>query len=154
LDVNIGFPGDISGTTANTGLVDQNTEATVRNSSTSIHACPETATGDPGNGAEAPSIAPIAESDGVTVFGSAMSGVAAREKANDAPTTQGEVATPVYESADAAGIMAPSILPEGPRTPTTTAIILGSAEEKAAMKIKYDRKQKMLREIAANQLLQ
>jgi len=153
-DVHIGFPRDISGTTANTGLVDQSTEETVGNLSTSIRVCPEASTANPGNGAEARSVAPIAESDGVAVLGNAMSGVAAHEEVSDAPIAPGEVATPVSESAHAAEIVAPSVLPEAHRTPTTTVIIPGSAEEKAARKIKYDCKQKMLREIAANQLLQ
>jgi len=76
------------------------------------------------------------------------------EKTNDVPTIPGEVATPVRESSGAAAVKEPSVLPEAILKPATIAIIPGSAEEKAAMKTKYDRKQEMLREIAASQLLQ
>jgi len=114
--VHIGFPGDVSGTTVSTGLVVQSTEVTVSSFSTSIRACTETSTVDPGNGAEARFLVPIAESDGIVVFSNAMLGVAAHEEVSDAPTAPGEVATPVSELVDAAGIIAPSVLPEAHRT--------------------------------------
>jgi len=151
-DVHIRFPADVGGTATSTGDVNQNTEAAATNIPPSLRTRAETAIADPGNGAEARFVAPITESDGVAVCGNAMSGVAAHEDECDAPIAPGEVATPVSESADAAGKI--SVVPKSHRTPTTTAFIPGSAEEKAARKVKYDSKQRMLREIAANQLLQ
>jgi len=79
--------------------------------------------------------------------------VAASGETTDAPTVPGEIGTPVPKLSDAAVVKQPSVLPEAILTPAPNVIIPGSAEEKKAMNVKYDLKQKMLREIAASQLL-
>jgi len=134
------------------------TESEVRLSQSDLHIrfpgdiCGMTAISVAGDGTKERFVTLIAKNDGVAVFGTAMSGVAAHEEVGDAPTAPGEVATPVSGSVDAEGKI--SITPDASRTPTTTPVVPGSEEEKVARKVKYDNQQKMLREIAANQLLQ
>jgi len=154
-DVHIGFPGDVGETTTDTGVVSLITETAIGDSSP-VHEYPrinpEIATADPRRDAEVRSVALAARKDGATVFGSGMSDVAANEEVSDAPSAPGKIMTPVSELADTTGKT--SETPESYQTPLTTAVIPGSAEEKAIWKVKFDNKQKMIRVIAASQLLQ
>jgi len=134
-DVHIGFPGDVCETIENANYT-------------------EPVAAGPKKTLEARSVATIPKGDGVKLFGIAMAVVAAPGKTTDAPTVHGEIATPAREFFDATVVKQPSVLPEAILTPTPNVIVPGSAEEKKAMKAKYDLKQKMLREIAASQLLQ
>jgi len=134
------------------------TESEIRLSQSDIHIefpgeiCGMAAISVAKDGAEERFVAPIAKNDGVATLANAMSGVGAHEEVGDAPTDPGEVVTPMSGSVNAKGEA--SIMPDTTRTPTTTPNVPGSAEEKVARKVKYDAKQKMLREIAANQLFQ
>jgi len=100
------------------------------------------------------SVASIAEGVGSATTAIAMSGVVACGETRDAPTVPGEIATPGHESSGAAAVVESAVQPEAIPQTTTITWVPGSAEEKAAMKGKYDHKQLMLREIAASQLLQ
>jgi len=153
-DVHIGFPGDVSGMTENVGLECHKAGATVGRPSDHICADSEAVAAGPEKTAEARSVAMIAEGDSVTLFSIAMSGLEAYGGTTGAPTVPGKIATPVHELSDAAVVKQPSVLLETIPTPAPNVTIPGSVEEKAAMKVKYDCKQKMLREIAASQLLQ
>jgi len=137
----------------NVELECQPADATVGHSSDKIVALLGAEAPGPEKAAEARSVAVIAESDGVALFGIAMSGVAVSAEMTDAPTIIAAIATPVRDLSDAPAVKPPSVLPEAILPPAPVAPIPGSAEEKKALKAKYDLKQKMLREIVASQLL-
>jgi len=134
-DVHIGFPGDVCGTIEKPEY------------SESVVASPEKVP-------EPCSVATILEGDVVELFDIAMTGAAASGGTPDAPTVIIEIAVPVPELTDAAVINQPFVLSGEILMPAPNVMAPGSAEEKKAMKDKYDLKQKMLREIAASQLLQ
>jgi len=86
------------------------------------------------------------------VIDTEMPRVAANEEVSDTPTAPGEIMTPVSEWV---GISESTHVPfESLQTPVTTTAAHGSAEEKAMWRVKRDTKEKMIREIAASQLLQ
>jgi len=152
-DIHIGFPGDVCGPIENVEFECQPADVTVGRPSDEISVYAGEGAPDPEKAAEARPVAVIAESDGVAVLGIATSGVAASAEMTDAAATTGAIATPVCELSDTPVVKPPSVLPEAINTPSPVAPFPGSAEEKKALKAKYDLKQKMLREITASQLL-
>jgi len=94
------------------------------------------------------------KSDEASAFASGMSDVAANEEVHDEPAAPGMIVTPVSYLVDPEKIGKKKGLSRGLGKLASERPIPGSAEETIIMKSKYDNKQRMIWEIAANQLLQ
>jgi len=97
-------------------------------------------------------VAPIPSRDAVAAFSTAMLEVAAHEEVTEEPVAPGEIQTPVRESADVAPEEITNARRSG-QTPEPVAIVPVPRRVDAVGKTRYDQKQKMIREIAASQLL-
>jgi len=88
---------------------------------------------------------------GVASFSCAIPEVPVREEVDEAPAAPNEVPTPVIGTTivreTASDVQGPV------QTPKSTEIVPGFVEDDIARKIRYDHKQKLIREIAASQLL-
>jgi len=103
-------------------------------------------------GAEVCSATAITKPGGVASFSCAIPEVAVLEKVDEAPAAPSEVSTPVM-GLTVVREVTPGVL--GPvQTPKSAEIVPGSVEDDIARKIRYDHRQKLIREIAASQLLQ
>jgi len=149
-DVIIGYPADVEETGADVGAA---------NLMPSPAGCPETRTTGAvlttavfGVGAGARSDTPTTNLGGVASFSCAIPEVPAHEGFDEAPAAPSEVPTPMIGMTIVREIASDV---QGPvQTPKSTEIVPGSVEDDIARKIRYDHRQKLIREIAASQLLQ
>jgi len=88
----------------------------------------------------------------ITSFCDAVSSVEPTEGKVDTPLNPFEYSTPVNKPVTVIGV--PSDTPRSQPTPTVVAALPGSEGEKNDMRAKYEHRQRIIREIAAAQLLQ
>jgi len=104
--------------------------------------------------AEACSTVLTNRSDEASAFASGMSDVAANEEVTDEPVVPGVIVRPVSLPVDPEETGRQEGLSGKPEKLVSARAAPASAEEAVVMKAKYDNQQRMIREIAANQLLQ